>query len=877
MKDSENLKQPLCRGLRNWALHLLSLPVLVAGLASIQAEAALPTTHKVIGYVPSWRGNVNFVRYDKLTHINYAFLVVREDGSYTNEFDPNLLQTVVTQAHAQGVKVLISVGGGANANPMGKAITNAAYPTSAATLKSNLLAFMATYQLDGIDLDWEYPQSATDTAAFTTFVTGLATEVHVQHKLLTAATVGANWVGQYYSDASVSAFDYLNVMAYDVAGVNHSSYQIAADQLTYWANRGVPASKLVLGVPFYGYPTPDFTWSAMAYKDILASDPTAYSKDVAAGYAYNGVPTMVAKTQLAMTNADGIMIWELSMDSAAGNHSLLDAIAATITSNVTTYTISASAGAGGSISPSGSVSVMQGASQTFTITPAAGYAVDTVLVDGASKGAVTTYTFSNVTAAHTVSATFKLIPVNQYTLTASAGTGGSISPSGVTTVSQGSSQTYVITPSIGYTIASVMVDGASQGAIASYTFSNVSANHTISATFSPVPVSSNLALGKAVTASSVETADFPAAYAVDGNAGTRWASAYTDPSWITVDLGSVTPINRVILKWEAAYAKAYQLQVSSDNQTWTTVFTQAAGTGGVEELGFAAKTARYVRMYGTSRATQWGYSLWEFEVYNTNTTQFTLTASAGANGTISPSGAVKVNAGASQTFTITPNAGYAVDQVLVDGTSQGSITSYTFSNVSAAHTIAASFKASTVTQYTLTASAGANGAISPTGAVKVNAGASQTFTLTPATGYAVDAVLVDGTSVGSVTTYTFSNVSVSHTISATFKAASVVKATGAPGNPHLSHDNWSGETSFTLHMTMWYGNNGSSWEVYENGALIMSSALVDNSPNQQDATYPLSGKKNGTYTYTCKLINGFGVNTSDPVTVTVTKGTAGLR
>ena len=78
-------------------------------------------------------------------------------------------------------------------------------------------------------------------------------------------------------------------------------------------------------------------------------------------------------------------------------------------------------------------------------------------------------------------------------------------------------------------------------------------------------------------------------------------------------------------------------------------------------------------------------------------------------------------------------------------------------------------------------------------------------------------------------------------------------------------------------MTMWYGNNGSSWEVYENGALIMSSALVDNSPNQQDATYPLSGKKNGTYTYTCKLINGFGVNTSDPVTVTVTKGTAGLR
>ena len=99
------------------------------------------------------------------------------------------------------------------------------------------------------------------------------------------------------------------------------------------------------------------------------------------------------------------------------------------------------------------------------------------------------------------------------------------------------------------------------------------------------------------------------------NSGTRWASLYVDPSWISVDLGSAQTISRVVLKWEAAYGKAYQIQVSSNNATWTTVYTQANGAGGTETLTFPAVGARYVRMNGTARGTQWGYSLWEFEIY----------------------------------------------------------------------------------------------------------------------------------------------------------------------------------------------------------------------------------------------------------------------
>jgi len=106
--------------------------------------------------------------------------------------------------------------------------------------------------------------------------------------------------------------------------------------------------------------------------------------------------------------------------------------------------------------------------------------------------------------------------------------------------------------------------------------------------------------------------------------------------------------NRVVLSWEAAYGTAYQIQVSSNDSTWSTVYTRSGGSGGLETLNFSSTTARYVRMYGTARATQWGYSLWAFEVYNTTSVQYAITASAGSGGSISPSGTVSVNAGASQ-------------------------------------------------------------------------------------------------------------------------------------------------------------------------------------------------------------------------------------
>ncbi|HEU5159000.1 MAG TPA: discoidin domain-containing protein [Streptosporangiaceae bacterium] len=130
----------------------------------------------------------------------------------------------------------------------------------------------------------------------------------------------------------------------------------------------------------------------------------------------------------------------------------------------------------------------------------------------------------------------------------------------------------------------------------------------------------NVAQGRPATASSTESAGLSAANAVDGNAGTRWSSAFGDPQWLQVDLGASQSICQVVLTWEAAYGRAFQIQVSADASGWTSIYSTTAGTGGTQTLDVSG-TGRYVRMLGTARATQYGYSLWELAVRTTSPDQ----------------------------------------------------------------------------------------------------------------------------------------------------------------------------------------------------------------------------------------------------------------
>jgi hypothetical protein len=124
----------------------------------------------------------------------------------------------------------------------------------------------------------------------------------------------------------------------------------------------------------------------------------------------------------------------------------------------------------------------------------------------------------------------------------------------------------------------------------------------------------NLAQGRPATASSQEGGGYSAAAAVDGNTSTRWSSQFSDPQWIQVDLGTSTTVCQVGLQWEAAYGRAFQIQTSADGSAWTTVYSTTTSTGGTQNLTVTG-TGRYVRVYGTQRATGYGYSLWELRVF----------------------------------------------------------------------------------------------------------------------------------------------------------------------------------------------------------------------------------------------------------------------
>lgn len=131
------------------------------------------------------------------------------------------------------------------------------------------------------------------------------------------------------------------------------------------------------------------------------------------------------------------------------------------------------------------------------------------------------------------------------------------------------------------------------------------------------PAPSLLSRGRPATASSVEDNQswYQPSRAVDGDLNSRWASAYGDQQqWIVVDLGSSRQLSEVQLRWEVAYARRYEVQLSADRNNWNTVATVSTGNGGIDEHDISG-TARYVRILCQQRGTEWGYSLWELNIY----------------------------------------------------------------------------------------------------------------------------------------------------------------------------------------------------------------------------------------------------------------------
>lgn len=296
----------------------------------------------VIGYIPTWvdmRATIDNTDLDIITHINLAFINPNAAGAITS--GGNLLcsdasvadiQYVINKAHQNGVKVLASLAGGAVPSCSGdwRSLLQAGNRT---TLVNNLVNFANTFNLDGIDVDIEggLLTSIDNDGNYTPFIQELRARLNPLNKLVTCAT--ASYSGGMIPTSSIPYFDYINIMSYDNdwgSVNNHSTYEHALLHIQRWRDRGAPDNKLVLGVPFYGY-SGSVGSGYSSYKSIVSLNSAAANVDEYAGYKYNGIPTIEAKTQYAADNITGVMIWEISQD-ASGDLSLLQAIGRNIDS-----------------------------------------------------------------------------------------------------------------------------------------------------------------------------------------------------------------------------------------------------------------------------------------------------------------------------------------------------------------------------------------------------------------------------------------------------------------------------------------------------------------------------------------------------------------
>ena len=283
---------------------------------------------RVVGYIPRGIDLSGAAMPDlgKITHLNIAFMNPDSTGVFAVDEG---VRTLTGLAHAKGVSVLLSIGGG---NPPGYLKTLIGGSHQAALIQA-LVALTTEYGCEGIDVDLE---GDFITGEYESFVRNLAVALKAKSKLMTAAIATA--YADSYTNTALAQFDFVNIMSYDKTGPwrpsdpgPHAPMSMAVDDLAYWTGtRGLAAGNVTLGLPFYGYGFGTNAPESMSYGEIVQQYPAAKDSDqlmVAGGgiVYYNGAATIKAKTTLALQKAGGVMIWQLLQD-ATGQYSLLTAI-----------------------------------------------------------------------------------------------------------------------------------------------------------------------------------------------------------------------------------------------------------------------------------------------------------------------------------------------------------------------------------------------------------------------------------------------------------------------------------------------------------------------------------------------------------------------
>lgn len=268
---------------------LLAAVLAACGATAVSVPSASPAAPEVriIGYVADTGGRASDEQLRRLTHLNYAFALPNADGTLIDVANESTLADYVETAHEHGIKVLIAVGGWGWDEQFEQLATTDA---TRATFVDEVVALVERHGLDGVDIDWEYPDPGASSESFTALMTELRAALP-DGALLTAAVAA---LGPNADGVAAEVFpmvDFLNVMAYDGSDAGgHASMAYAEDALAYWDERGLRPEQRVLGVPFYSRPV------EAPYRDLVKANPSAPDHDEIDYYTsvvnYNGLDTM---------------------------------------------------------------------------------------------------------------------------------------------------------------------------------------------------------------------------------------------------------------------------------------------------------------------------------------------------------------------------------------------------------------------------------------------------------------------------------------------------------------------------------------------------------------------------------------------------------
>lgn len=311
-----------------------AMVLLAAACNSIVTESPLAAAsgskeingYKVVAYQPNYSYRPDSLQWDKITHLIYSFGKPDAVNGALVSIDFDKLSNMSTRAKQHGVKVLIGVGGwdlGDGGGVDTRFHTVASSDTLRAAFVQSCIDILEQYDVDGIDIDWEHPNTAEEKESYAVFMRDLSVGLHAKGKLLTTALGGGGHALDYVKDEVFGYVDFINIMAYDASKDNHSPFSYTESALNaYVVERNLPLSKAIIGVPFYGR----VSWSdAKTYKQLIDMGASS-QEDYYNGYYYNGIPTIKGKTQYAMRrNIGGVMIWEVGQDTY-DDTSLLSAI-----------------------------------------------------------------------------------------------------------------------------------------------------------------------------------------------------------------------------------------------------------------------------------------------------------------------------------------------------------------------------------------------------------------------------------------------------------------------------------------------------------------------------------------------------------------------